>query len=452
MPRVLSKGVGMALLVYFAAGCSDGPNAVAPLRSPTQGRAAFVAPGGRPLERPDRLAAQISGFGGMYIANGVLNVYLTDMAEAASASRALDAELTQHGRAGLTVHLLKGAYRYAQLDSWRRSVLPAISSSQIVFSEVDEQANRVRIGVADLSAVAIIRQVLVQLPVPAEAFMIQIVPIPALYTTLQSRYRPLQAGFQFTGFWQQDGADQSAICTHGPNVTYEDAKYMVVNSHCTQNGSVGGLIGAAMYQPSVSFINFFGREVSDPPFTSSVFGCPSGQLCRYSDAALVKDTSTASWEIAAIGRPLGPPAQLPSLYGSLTIDAANPKFKLTNVLQSLFVGDTLYKVGRTTGWTKGVVVSTCRAITIGAYTRLCSGVVAGGAGHGDSGSPVFFKSSQGAYLLTGLLFGGLVGPDGVAGSEYDFSNWRWVNYELGITGTLDPITPPTAGCSPGGVC
>jgi hypothetical protein len=84
--------------------------------------------------------------------------------------------------------------------------------------------------------------------------------------------------------------------------------------------------------------------------------------------------------------------------------------------------------------------------------RGSSGVVSAGAGHGDSGSPVFFQSGSGAYLLAGILFGGLVGPDGVAGSEYDFSNWRWVNYELGIAGPLDPITPPSSGCVPGQAC
>jgi hypothetical protein len=452
MPKTLSH-VAIGLLAYFGIGCSAASNPAAPLPKLTRDGVMVIANEGPALQTAaERMANQIPGFGGMFVSNGALNVYLTDMAQQNSASQAITAEQAQHGRSELAVRLVQGEFRYADLEKWRRSLLPVLGIQGIVFSETDERANRVRIGVRDQSAQATIEETLLRLNAPREAFIVALVPAPVLYTTLQDKFRPLRGGFQITGFWSQDGANQSAICTHGPNVTYQDAKYMVVNSHCTQNGSVGGLIGADMYQAWVGTGNFFGTEVSDPPYTSTTFGCPAGGLCRYSDAALVQDASNASWEIAAIARPLGPPTLLPAIYGSLTIDAANPKFTLTNVLQDLFVGDTLHKVGRTTGWTTGVVVSTCRDITIGGYTRLCSGVVSAGAGHGDSGSPVFFQAGTGAYLLTGLLFGGLVGPDGVAGSEYDFSNWRWVNYELGITGSLDPITPPTPTCSPPSPC
>lgn len=438
-------------LAYFAIGCADSSNPAGPVIGSNQDRVAAFARQGPQLTASARLANQLPGFGGMFVSNGALKVYMIDLGQQSAASQAIGAELASHGRAGLPMQLVQGTYRYADLEAWRRSLLPVLGGRGIVFSEIDERANRVRIGVSDASAKTMMQQALLHITAPMEAFVVDLVPTPVLYTTLQDKYRPLQGGFQITGFWSQGGSNQTAICTHGPNVTYEDAKYMVVNSHCTQNGSVGGLIGAEIDQPSVSAANEFGIEVSDPPFESTTFGCPTGGLCRYSDAALVRDTPTVSWQIAAIARPVAP-ALLPTIYGSLTIDAANPKFTLTNVLQDLFIGDTLHKVGRTTGWTTGVVVSTCRDITIDGYTRLCSGVVSAGAGHGDSGSPVFFESSTGAYSLAGLLFGGVIGSDGIAGSEYDFSNWRWVDYELGITGPLDPISPPTPGCTPGQVC
>jgi hypothetical protein len=132
------------------------------------------------------------------------------------------------------------------------------------------------------------------------------------------------------------------------------------------------------------------------------------------------------------------PAYLPTIYGTLNVDLQNWTFEMTGILSDLFIGDVVNKVGRTTGWTVGTVQSTCQNIFFGGRGYLCSGVVNAGAGHGDSGSPVFWTTSAGQHRLVGMLFGGLVNAgDNIAGNTYYFSNWHYIDYELGISSFAD---------------
>jgi hypothetical protein len=225
---------------------------------------------------------------------------------------------------------------------------------------------------------------------------------------------------------------------------------MVVNSHCTQHGTLGGLVGAAFHQPVIasggtSNANRFGTEIQDPAYTSGMWGCPAGKTCRYSDAALVEITNgNFAWDHGGIARTVGGPQALPTIYASLSIDQANPRIALAGTITDLFPGDVVQKIGRTTGWTSGVVTNTCLHVTYGPHdpnSRLCSAAVSGGAGRGDSGSPVFWQGSNGQYYLAGILFGGNPNLDNIAGDNYWFSNWDYVDYELG-TPARDLIVTP----------
>ncbi len=91
------------------------------------------------------------------------------------------------------------------------------------------------------------------------------------------------------------------------------------------------------------------------------------------------------------------------------------------------VGDVANKVGRTTGWTQGVITNTC--VTTGVsgtnIVQLCQNFVDAGVGAGDSGSDVFFDTGSGVRLL-GLLWGG-----NGAGTQFVYSPIANVEQELG---------------------
>ena len=74
-------------------------------------------------------------------------------------------------------------------------------------------------------------------------------------------------------------------------------------------------------------------------------------------------------------------------------------------------GETVNKVGRTTGWSQGMVTATCvdTGVSRTKIVQLCQTHVSATVGSGDSGSPVF-KLGGGAgaddVSLSGILWGG----------------------------------------------
>jgi len=120
--------------------------------------------------------------------------------------------------------------------------------------------------------------------------------------------RPAIGGLRIAGFFEQTSITYTIICSYGPNVrNYADTihRYMVVASHCVQHAPpVGGYIGANVYQPDATALhaNLIGTVVTNPSFTGGA-ACPSGALCRASDAALVRVAPGVATTIGAIARP-----------------------------------------------------------------------------------------------------------------------------------------------------
>jgi hypothetical protein len=91
------------------------------------------------------------------------------------------------------------------------------------------------------------------------------------------------------------------------------------------------------------------------------------------------------------------------------------------------VGDVANKVGRTTGWTQGVITNTCvnTGVSGSNIVQLCQNFVSAGVGGGDSGSDVFLDTGAGVRLL-GVLWGG-----NGAGTQFVYSPIANVEQELG---------------------
>lgn len=391
-----------------------------------------------------RLAQEIPGFGGMfYDGDGRLNVFVAgDQSNRAAVTRAL----TNRVAGGLQV-LAKvsggvdrmvvrdGEYDFAQLSRWHGQMRQVLGLDGVVFTDIDETRNRLRVGVDADAMVAPIQVALERFEVPTEAVDIEVTEpvVPLTGSTLQQRVQPFGGGLQLVFPNPMPGF--VSLCTLGFNILHpapgRRQSYFVTNSHCTLQHSV--VDNTPYYQQPVAALNpklLIAIEVQDPPFLTDPLLCPYaviGFVCRYSDAAIARYvTPRTAVRFASIYRTefFGTGAAA----GSVDIGGDNPKFfDITDEEPFPLGGEVLDKMGRTTGWTRGPVTNTCVDVAVSGtnIAMLCQDFVQAAVGGGDSGSPVFqqVEHSKNARLY-GILWGG-------AGSSYVFSAMENIHFELG---------------------
>jgi hypothetical protein len=180
------------------------------------------------------------------------------------------------------------------------------------------------------------------------------------------------------------------------------------------------------YQHSNASGNRIGIETADPGyFTGSP--CPAGRRCRYSDSSFARLDSTSTDQFARIART----TSAGSSSGSITVSTTAPRFTIAATANFPNAGQTLNKMGRTTGWTRGSVQSTCVDVNVSGttITQLCQDIVGAGSGGGDSGSPVFSASTSSSNV-NATLYGILWGGDS-AGTIFVMSAFENITSELG---------------------
>jgi hypothetical protein len=400
---------------------------------PSAGTEVLSYPSDSPRSVSARVASRVPEFGGAYIdGQGYLTVYLTNLGRQEIAQRALINELLARGRESPNMRMRYGQYSFAELWRWKTALRPLLTTSGVALLTVDERTNRVRIATSG-STVALAR-LIPRFGVPREAVEIEPTARIVEAGSVESGVRPAVGGLRIAGFFEQTGVTYTVICSYGPNVRdFADTvhRYMVVASHCVQHApAAGGYIGANVYQPDTTALraNLIGSVVANPAFVSGGT-CPTNAFCRASDAALVRVAPGVATTIGAVAHPVGR-AFLPQIYGPTAIDPSQPTFTLSGYTEAL-VGDTVDKVGSSTGWTAGAVTAVCADVVINGYIRTCSGVVSAGAGQGDSGAPVMFRNARKRYYVAGIVFGlNDDGPDGVSGHQYYFSTWQSISDDL----------------------
>lgn len=394
----------LAGLVLLAA-CSDDTRS--PLEpgdtSPQMNRAG--APLAQVYHRPHEAAARraaerVPALGGFYFdKDGNLVAFLTDLNQRAAARavlepvlRARTASKRQAASGQPTVVFRQADYRFAELTQWRdRMTDPVLNISGVVFTDLDESGNRLKVGVASASAREAARAKLVDLGIPAGAVVIEDTEPIKLAATLQDYNRPIEGGLQI--------AFPGGSCTLGFNAYWSGYHGFMTNSHCTS--SIWSTDYSSIYQPANWSSDYYiGYELNDP----YSWDCGSSTRCRYSDAAFIyRDYYTpanqayiARTTYWAYGR---------SGTGSLEIDPNNPRMQITGESAFPAVGDYLDKIGRTTGWTYGNVQQTCSDVAMADGRRvLCTDFVNMGVYYGDSGSPVFIWQGN-TVTLAGILWG-----------------------------------------------
>jgi hypothetical protein len=420
-PWVVRASLAMSLVA--AAACTDS-------RVPTQpdtGPASNVPqpPAQDASLDGDALARAIPGFGGFFIdARGVPTVRLTNLQARAEAERALQPTLRSLDL-GAALQVIKADYTAQQLQAWVQRAAPEVLGLRgVVLIDNDEARNRVTVGVESRAAEPAVRAAMRRLGIQSEAVVVEVTGPVYEAITLRDKVRPVIGGLQI--YWTSGSS--AFLCTHGFNVINppDPRRSFLTNSHCTR--ARGNVASPTVYfQPAPPNTNIIGTEVEDPPFfTGTARGCPVGRLCRRSDAARAVYNSSTSL-LGRLERTTGP--------GSITIAGQwIIKSEGTPV-----VGQTLNKVGRTTGTSTGKVTHTCVTVNVSGtnITMLCQDIVKANVGPGDSGSPVFLRTPTLSAPFNVRLEGILWGSTTIGGvTHFILSRMTNIEAELGAMTTF----------------
>jgi hypothetical protein len=367
------------------------------------------------------IARQVPGFGGMYLdQDGTMKVYMVGQKEPVTDNliSSLDDVITREIGGGERlahsgVEVIEGQYNFLDLHSWHQDLSPAVLSIPgVVSTDIDENVNRLRIGVEDSKeALEAVEKSLAGLSVPREAVVISVTK--PIYPYLRNFRRPLRGGLQinFGNF----------LCTLGFIAVRNGVNGYVTNSHCTT--TQGGVQNTVEHQPIASgTTNRVGIEIADPTYFSGS-GCPAGRVCRRSDSSFIQVPHPSGPTVAIARGTIARPAVNSFNWNGVDI------FNITGEADPL-VGQSVTKVGRTTGRTVGTVQQTCVNVNVSGtnITQLCQSISNYGNAGGDSGSPVFRITSLPSVILVGINWGG-------NGTTSVFSPITNIQQELGALNT-----------------
>jgi hypothetical protein len=377
------------------------------------------------------VARRVPAFGGMYLGpDKTLQVYLlnVDPATIKASEEAITAVFGRERIPAGTLHPLKGQFGFQQLKDWHDRARDVLGIPGVVFSDIDERMNRLTFGLNQMEAREDAEKLLIKLQIPKEAVIFQKTsthePEQNVTTVqdLQSFNRPLIGGLQIR--------QSAGFCTLSFVAIRGGVPGFLTCSHCTS--IQGALDGTIFFQPTGSNANLIGTETVDPAFFTGG-SCPSGRQCRMSDVAFIAMSPGVTAHPGELAR-LDPNFPFP--------------FKIKSISGLAFEGQSLSKVGRTTGWTGGEVSETCVDInsTKDSITMLCQTMVDALSAPGDSGSPVFINSSDPYNYnvsLYGILWGGATD-----GSHFDVSHIGWILQELPLDAIVFDLPPKVQIISP----
>jgi hypothetical protein len=346
----------------------------------------------------EQVGRQAPGFGGMFRDGDVLKIYLTNQGQERRVQDAIAAVFGPDSIPGGGVAVLPARYNFGQLRAWHNHGAALLDVPGVVYTDIDETSNQLKVGVESAESFGQVQAELRRLGIPPEAVQVILTDPIVQLATLQQYQRPLAGGLQinFPGY----------LCTYGFNATRAGVPGFVTNSHCT--AKQGGVDNTPYWQPLQSAgYPQIGTETLDPLYTRAT--CPvglKGKVCRYSDSAFVTLAAAAQFTLGDIEQTNG----LSSLTIAGTYHISGERATVN--------GETVNKVGRTTGWSQGKVSGTCMNVGVqgSKVVELCQNMVDAAVGAGDSGSPVFALNGSANVALLGILWGG-----NSAGTQFVFS-------------------------------
>jgi len=402
-----------------------------------------------PDDLNDSIAAQEPGFGGAFIDdNGNLVVWASDVTRGENIRRQLlrFANLVPgqktHAAKFAAAHLVvrKSDYSIADLNQWRE----AIENAAIFHwqaTDVDEQENRIWIGVASTSDIAIVRNAATSLNIPQNALDIE--PVTVKQTSAQylngSSVSPIAAGVgaYFGPFY----STASNYCTIGmvdtiavapPGTSGLASRGFITAYHCLGEADYGWaklLTSGGTYDSlGRGQLPYFPQDPHsmNPNETKQGWTCPSpGYNCTFADVVqFYVDSSIATKRGYMAGNVnttvtygvIAPTIDSVSGFqtGSLQIDSTKSiEMQGENGSFNMFVGDAVHKIGAGSGHTYGTITRSCVSVVdqvnaAETFRLFCQMIATYGSTDGDSGAPVYYNPSVPYY--EGLQWGRVIEP------------------------------------------
>lgn len=435
------------LLLVVGHGCSD-------IDSPSTTAAAYAID--TETERPAEelllaIANQVERFAGYYCESGNLLVGFTPAGAISPIQDALEQSLVANivesrGVAtycynrdvGLIVPQLvvvAKTHNFMALRTWRDKIATGVFESGGHSLAISYSLNRLMIRVRSQSR-PLLESYMQSQGLPPTAYEIVeerelelalscLVPSEGLL--LGNCFRPVPGGVEI-----QTSNNGATVGLDACTMTAATSRYssssgnwqdgQITAAHCV--GPMGAMNSDWVHQPNLEYFNMqptshrlVGVEFIEAP----TWTCGSFQ-CRYSDSAWMFHYQ-GGVQRGAIAQTIG--------LGSKNMSVPHPRFYIER--KSLVVeGMQVEKVGRTTGWTTGIVTENCADEVNGTLKFVCSGRTTLGPNvgveSGDSGAPVFFwwwfRGVDSAEIV-GLLFGKVNSSTGA------FSPWSNVELDLG---------------------
>jgi len=109
----------------------------------------------------DEVSGKIPEFGGMFLEGDTLKVYLLKPEKELAAQ---DTIISVFGRERIPdggIKVLKGQYNFTKLKEWHEQMRGLFNIQGVVFTDVDESSNRLKVGVERPDLIGVIEQQLI---------------------------------------------------------------------------------------------------------------------------------------------------------------------------------------------------------------------------------------------------------------------------------------------------
>jgi len=403
-----------------------------------------------PDDLNDSIAAHVPGFGGFYVDEaGKLVVWSQDTTRGSEIRGWIHHFVAGADRPERALVVRRAAYDVRDLRNWRWKLENMLADGDWQAADVDEQTNRVFIGVGNAGAAERVVAELAAAGVPSGAVDVGVVTTSLTQTPdnrfLTSGVRPVPGGVGLGDFQYGLGG-----CSFGflarPDTGSNDIVtqyYGVGASHCTAT------LDANDHKAWWQYEDLLLNESYEAPFTSTLTyrTCPTGKTCRYADAVLY--TVPSSFTNLAWGKIVSTTDSTYLYTGGAagtTVDTTVKPYRSTSIraettMGSFYVGFPVNKVGIGSGHTYGPIHRTCVDVppfnpdgTTRQNSRyVCQMWADAYVYGGDSGAPVWYSAPSGVNILLGIVWAQTADSTGL---YMEFSPIDGVHFDLGPFATF----------------
>jgi hypothetical protein len=294
-------------------------------------------------------------------------------------------------------------YDYLSLDRFYQALRPRLTRfAGVTSSRIDETTGRIVVTVSDLTTAPELHDDLKTLGMPPRMLVVEQMDRVQELATLRNRVRPAIGGLEIN-----KGQSGSGECTLGFNVYkksggYPDpglGRFFMTASHCAN--ARGTVTGTVWGQPDID--NAAGVEVA----TAAIYTGPTcpHPSCTRADVVVAQYFDSVASSFGVVAK---------VSFGLIIVGS----YGVSGNIQGAVTGETVRKVGRTTGQTIGTITAMCVDINTTQFPdiwNMCQQRASLSASGGDSGSPVFIPYNAAQPSTTprsvGILWGAVVGAN-----------------------------------------